>query len=166
MTIAINTRAHSHMNLRLYAAVIPSSLRIARTVYAYSRSRYNKTTGYFDRKAVRRYIYENQGLMRRMYGEQRQGELLTREVAQERKRFDSSVRSGRLLQILNEHEIQDLQNLEELRTLAQRVGRFGDHENLIQGQQGIAEPRRSVRFNSRYTTNTRALHNTYERNTY
>ncbi|XP_022644411.1 protein spaetzle 4-like [Varroa jacobsoni] len=103
-------------------------------------------------KAVRRYIYENQGLMRRMYGDQRQGELLTQEVVQERKRFDSSARSGRLLQILNEHDIQDLQNIDELRALVQRAGHFGEHENLMNGQQATIEPRRSVRFNSRYSS--------------
>lgn len=88
--------------------------------------------------------------MRRMYGDQRQGELLTQEVVQERKRFDSSARSGRLLQILNEHDIQDLQNIDELRALVQRAGHFGESENLMNGQQAIIEPRRSVRFNSRY----------------
>ncbi|OQR73653.1 spaetzle 4 precursor-like [Tropilaelaps mercedesae] len=90
--------------------------------------------------------------MRRMYGDQRHGELLIQEVAYERRRFDRSLRGGRLLQILDEHDMQDLQNLDELRTLAQRAKRFDEPDLLIYGQPERPEPRRSVRFNSRYSS--------------
>lgn len=90
--------------------------------------------------------------MRRMYGDQRQGELLTQEVVYERRRFDRSLRSGRLLQILNVHNVRDLQNLDDLRLLADRTNGLHQGGEVFQRipLPKQPEPKRSVRYNSRW----------------
>lgn len=45
--------------------------------------------------SVRRYIYENQGFMRRMYGEQRQSQVLKDEIEEIRGKYDSIYFYGR-----------------------------------------------------------------------
>ncbi len=45
--------------------------------------------------SVRRYIYENQGFMRRMYGDQRQSQVLRNEIEESREKYDSIYFYGR-----------------------------------------------------------------------
>jgi hypothetical protein len=45
--------------------------------------------------SVRRYIYENQGFMRRMYGDQRQSQVLRAELEETREKYDSIYFYGR-----------------------------------------------------------------------